>query len=77
MNITSNYLASGRQPAGTQTVRSSLGSVFHRLAAWWTLRRNRDREMADLYRFSDRELWDVGLSRSDIMSIEHGTYRRD
>ena len=34
-------------------------------------------EMQELDRFSDRELWDVGLSRSDLMAIEKGTYRRD
>ncbi len=35
------------------------------------------REMADLAKFSDRELWDLGLSRSDLMAVERGLYRRD
>lgn len=35
------------------------------------------REMAQLRRFSDLELHDVGLSRSDIVAIQAGTFRRD
>jgi hypothetical protein len=30
-----------------------------------------------LYLFSERELWDVGLRRSDLPAIADGTYRRD
>jgi uncharacterized protein YjiS (DUF1127 family) len=47
------------------------------LGTWWTARTKRNHEMRELARFSDRELWDIGLSRSDILSIENGTYRRD
>jgi uncharacterized protein YjiS (DUF1127 family) len=50
---------------------------LHRAVASWAGRLTRVRELGELYRFSDRELWDIGLSRSDIMSIERGTYRRD
>jgi uncharacterized protein YjiS (DUF1127 family) len=55
---------------------STLGRV-NRIAAFWAERSTRARELRELHRFSDRELWDVGLSRSDIPGIEHGTYRRD
>ena len=40
-------------------------------------RSKRAREARDLLNFSDRELWDLGLGRSDIQSIIDGTYRRD
>lgn len=50
--------------------------LFRRLAAF-SQRRRHAREMADLATYSDRELWDLGLSRSDLMSVERGTYRRD
>jgi uncharacterized protein YjiS (DUF1127 family) len=43
----------------------------------WAARRKRARELRDLHRFSDRELWDVGLSRSDLPAIANGTYRRE
>ncbi len=39
--------------------------------------RRRARELQDLAMFTDRDLWDVGLSRSDLMAIEKGIYRRD
>lgn len=52
------------------------GWFARRLAAWGASRR-RAREMQDLASFSDRDLWDVGLSRSDMMALEKGLYRRD
>jgi uncharacterized protein YjiS (DUF1127 family) len=36
-----------------------------------------ERQMQELYRSSDRELWDMGLSRSDLPEIARGTYRQD
>ncbi len=50
---------------------------FSRFAASWATHRRRAREMQELARFSDRDLWDVGLSRSDLMAMEKGSYRRD
>ena len=47
------------------------------LDAAWTARRKRAREVRDLYLFTERELWDVGLRRSDLPAIADGTYRRD
>jgi uncharacterized protein YjiS (DUF1127 family) len=45
--------------------------------ARWAEKRAHDRDMADLYRFSDRELRDIGISRSDFMALDKGTFRRD
>jgi uncharacterized protein YjiS (DUF1127 family) len=50
---------------------------FARLVEGWTARRLRIQQMRELHAFSDRELWDVGLSRADFMAIEKGVYRRD
>ncbi|MBN8926584.1 MAG: hypothetical protein BGO51_08540 [Rhodospirillales bacterium 69-11] len=43
----------------------------------WAERRARTRQLRDLAAFSDRELWDVGLSRGDLLAVEKGTFRRD
>ena len=48
-----------------------------RQAAIWTKNRQHAREMQELARFTDRDLWDVGLSRSDVMALEKGSYQRD
>lgn len=45
--------------------------------AYLAAKLRRTRELDELRRFSDRELWDVGLSRSDILAIEKDLYRRD
>ena len=47
------------------------------LVAWINLRRQRARDRDILLGFSDRELWDLGLSRSDIPGVVLGTYRPD
>lgn len=47
------------------------------VVAWIKLRRQRARDHDMLLRFSDRELWDLGLSRSDIPSVILGTYHLD
>jgi uncharacterized protein YjiS (DUF1127 family) len=45
--------------------------------ASWLPRRKRGREIRQLQAFSDSELKDIGLSRSDLCAIGNGTYRRD
>ncbi len=56
---------------------TGLVSWFSRQVSALQARRQRARELHDLAMFSDRDLWDVGLSRSDLMAIEKGVYRRD
>ena len=46
-------------------------------AASWKARRQRAHEAAALYASSDRELWDMGFSRSDIPSVLDGTFRQE
>jgi uncharacterized protein YjiS (DUF1127 family) len=50
-----------------------LGRFASRLAA----RHRAATEIRQLYRFDDRELRDVGLSRGDFPAIMSGTYNRD
>ncbi len=47
------------------------------MAARLARRREFSREMRQLRRFTDAELHDIGLSRSDILAIEAGSFRRD
>ncbi|WP_428490556.1 DUF1127 domain-containing protein [Rhodopila sp.] len=81
MNLYSNIsISSGSQrkfagDAGTSI--SSFTQRLRRLAAYLSDRRERRRAADSLHSFSDRELWDVGLSRADILSIGQGTFRRD
>jgi uncharacterized protein YjiS (DUF1127 family) len=53
-----------------------LSSSLHRINTAWAVRRRFSRDARQLYSFSDRELWDLGLSRSDVPSIAAGTFRR-
>jgi uncharacterized protein YjiS (DUF1127 family) len=68
---------------GRQTTReiniwpSRLQASLVRLGTSWVARRRRAREIQQLQGFSDRELWDLGLRRSDLRAIINGTYRRD
>jgi uncharacterized protein YjiS (DUF1127 family) len=50
---------------------------LHGAGSYWAEKRTRARELRELHRFSDRELWDIGLSRSDILAIEKGSFSRD
>lgn len=70
-------ISGGREKAVGGAWLSSVRARLHDLRAYWAVRQIRAREMQELNCFSDRELWDVGLSRSDLLSIEQGTYRRD
>jgi uncharacterized protein YjiS (DUF1127 family) len=56
---------------------SRLQARLDHLGASWASRRQRARQVQELYRASDRELWDMGLSRSDLPAIARGTHRRD
>jgi uncharacterized protein YjiS (DUF1127 family) len=77
MSLSNNtYLISGNQRSA-QPVGTWLSERFQHLLARLEQRRARARELRELYRCSDRELWDIGLSRSDFLAIEKGTYSRD
>ena len=48
-----------------------------RIATAWQEHRRRSRELRELYSLEERDLRDLGLSRSDFMAIHNGTYRRE
>ena len=74
----SQPLFAGQQTArGTNIWPSKLRAGLVRLGTSWMARRRRAREIQGLQGFSDRELWDLGLRRSDLRAIINGTYRRD
>jgi uncharacterized protein YjiS (DUF1127 family) len=66
-----------QNPGDIRAWLSRLGMRFARLAAAWLDRRRTARSLRQLHICTDRELWDMGLSRSDFPAIIKGTYRRD
>jgi uncharacterized protein YjiS (DUF1127 family) len=81
MNLSDDtYLISGnpqRIASDAGKFLSAMLARLHRIGTSWTERRARAREMGDLYRFTDRELRDLGLSRSDLWAIKRGTFHRE
>ena len=80
MNLTHSIPGLARPRHGTIPA----GSLLARLHNWLATRaetraarRQFSREMQQLHRFTDGELRDVGLSRSDFMAIEAGHFSRD
>lgn len=53
-----------------------LSMWYQNLRDSWAESRARARQMQELYRSTDRELWDMGLSRSDLPEIAKGSFRR-
>jgi uncharacterized protein YjiS (DUF1127 family) len=51
-------------------------SLKARFLAWRARRRERARIARELLSYTDRELFDLGISRADIPAILDGTYRR-
>ncbi|HEX3346770.1 MAG TPA: DUF1127 domain-containing protein [Acetobacteraceae bacterium] len=53
------------------------GTGFGRIGRWLSERRRIGRTMAELQRYTDRELADMGLARSDIPLVARGLLQRD
>ena len=51
-------------------------SLKARFSAWRARRQERARIARELLSYTDRELFDLGISRADIPAIINGTYRR-
>ena len=66
-----------QNPGDIRAWLSQQHARFGRLGAAWLARRRTARSLRQLYLCTDRELWDMGLSRSDFPAIVKGTYRRD
>lgn len=64
----SRHVGSALAPLG-----HAVAGLWRRSLGWWVARQ---RLTATLEQLSDRELQDIGVSRSDIPAIVRGTYRR-
>jgi len=77
MNLSNDtYLFTGSRETA-EPIGSWLTMRYQRLRYWWSQRRALARQMEELFRSSDRELADMGLSRSDLPEIAKGTYRTE
>jgi len=54
----------------------SVQNGLARFAAWRADRRQQSRLLRELSESTDRQLWDMGLSRADIPAVVRGAYRR-
>jgi uncharacterized protein YjiS (DUF1127 family) len=79
MNLTHSARLHGpdQQQIGDDAWWTHLRAGFTRFAATWAERRKLARDRQVLADFSDRELWDIGISRSDVPSVLAGTFNRD
>jgi uncharacterized protein YjiS (DUF1127 family) len=77
MSLSNNTYLTGNGRSATQPLGLWLSERYRRLRNGWTQRRVLARQMEELHRSSDRELWDMGLSRSDLPEIAKGTYQHD
>jgi uncharacterized protein YjiS (DUF1127 family) len=55
--------------------RTRLHAALERFARARAERRRRARDFQALSESTDRQLWDMGISRSDVLSVVNGTYR--
>jgi uncharacterized protein YjiS (DUF1127 family) len=69
MSISEAFLVS-RESQGAPLVQSWLSTLFAKVAAW----RKRMRELEELACMTDRELADVGLSRSDVAAFRRARF---
>ena len=58
-------------------ILSGIGAKLGRFASRLAAPHRAERQIRQLYRYTDRELQDVGLSRGDFPALIWGTYRRD
>ena len=68
-----NPTADTERRSGTAEVGSG---VFERIEAWRARRRQAARIAFELNCYSERELADLGLTRSDIPLVARGDFRR-
>jgi uncharacterized protein YjiS (DUF1127 family) len=61
----------------TSSPLTLLRVALDRAVAHFQARRRRAQELRELFAFDERDLRDLGLSRSDFVSIQNGTYHRD
>jgi uncharacterized protein YjiS (DUF1127 family) len=79
MNLTHSARLHGpdRHHIGRAAWRDQFRTGLARLAAVWAERRKLAHNRRILTDFSDRQLRDIGISRSDIPAVLVGTFHRD
>lgn len=78
LSTDAKFVSSSHQQARDQQIPLfNFGTRLRRTISAWATRRRWAREVETLHAFSDKELWDIGLGRSDLMSISNGTFSRD
>jgi uncharacterized protein YjiS (DUF1127 family) len=77
MSVTEGAQRPGRTGHDAPVWWTRLQAALGRIAAFGAARRQRARDFQTLSDFTDRQLWDIGLSRSDVQGAIKGTYRRD
>jgi uncharacterized protein YjiS (DUF1127 family) len=77
MNLTHSAQLHGSDHIGHSAVWTQLRTRFSRLATAWADHRKLARDRQILNDFNDRQLWDIGISRSDIPAVLSGTFHRD
>ena len=76
MAVTYTFPSSTMASRGYAAIRTKLGHIS---LNWQRARAHRDevfRVTQELAGCTDRELADLGISRSEIPAVAHGTYRR-
>lgn len=62
---------------GAAVWRTWLTTAIDRFAEVRAERRRRARDFQALSESTDRQLWDMGISRSDVASVVNGTFRSE
>ncbi len=64
------------QNTSTRPLAVRWADLKQRFEDWRAARRRREQIWRELHSYSDRELFDLGISRADIPAIVAGTYSR-
>jgi uncharacterized protein YjiS (DUF1127 family) len=64
------------QTASARPLAERWSELKHRFQDWRAARRRREQIWRELHSYTDRELFDLGITRADIPAIVAGTYSR-
>ncbi len=81
MNLTESARLNSRTRAetsrNTNVWWTQVRAGLNRFAAYRAARRKHARDRQALFDFSDRELRDIGITRTDVPAVMNGTFSRD
>jgi uncharacterized protein YjiS (DUF1127 family) len=64
------------QTSSARPLAERWSELKQRFVDWRATRRRREQIWRELHSYSDRDLFDLGISRADIPAIVAGTYSR-